>query len=253
LNFDPVSPKGKEWLLSARATLRRIQSEGMNYNFYLSGIAADTHDTITAVYDAFPLMISITGGLVLLFVGIAFKSIIIPIRSVLTIALTIIFVYGFATLVYQYGILNWIHLPGLSSEPSQALVSLIPIIAFSIVVGVALDYDIFLLVRVREFRLSAHSTNESIARGLYKTGSIITAAGVFMFLAFGGLLFSHCALINQLAFFLSIAVLVDTFVVRALIVPAVMGIFGDANWWPISLPTHSSGAESVKLSQKQLF
>lgn len=253
LDFDPVSPQGKSWLLNARSTLRRLQSEGLAYNFYLAGIAADTHDTISAVYAAFPLMIGITGGLVLIFVGIAFRSLLIPLRSVLTIGLTIVFVYGIATLVYQYGILNWLNFAGLSSEPSAALVSLIPIIAFSIVVGVALDYDIFLLVRVREFRLSAHSTNESISRGLYKTGSIITAAGMIMFLAFGGLLFSHCALINQLAFFLSIAVLVDTFVVRAFIVPAMMGIFGDWNWWPVNLPTHSTGAESVLMAKKQLF
>ena len=240
----------------------------MNYTFYLAGVPADTHDTIDAVYDYFPIMISITCALVLLFVGIAFKSALIPLRSIVTIALTILWVYGFAVFVYQMGFLEWCGLKGLSGE-FKALVSLVPVISFSIIVGIGLDYDIFLLVRVKEFRLSAHSTTDSFARGtlelkklfdknsfffilkskkgLYKTGGIITAAGLIMAIAFGGLLFSNSPEINQLAFFLMFAVLFDTFIVRSILVPILGGILGELNFWPYQMASFSTGVDSLKM------
>jgi len=103
-------------------------------------------------------------------------------------------------------------------------------------VGIGLDYDIFLLTRIREYRLMGYSTKDAIALGLSKTGHIITAAGIIMAIAFGGLLFSSIAIITMLSFFMVAAVLFDTFIVRSLVVPAVMGILGDANWWPGQVP-----------------
>ena len=99
--------------------------------------------------------------------------------------------------------------------------------------GLGLDYDIFLLSRVVEYVDNGHSTTDSIIHGLDKTGHIITAAGLIMAVAFGGLLFSNISILNECSFFLVVSVLLDTFLVRSILVPALMAIFGEWNWWPM--------------------
>jgi hypothetical protein len=99
-------------------------------------------------------------------------------------------------------------------------------------VGVGLDYDIFLLTRVLEYRRAGLDEADSVVAGLSQTGHIITAAGVIMGIAFSGLLLSTETVLNQLAFLLVFAVLVDTFVVRSMLVPAIMSALGKLNWWP---------------------
>jgi len=103
-------------------------------------------------------------------------------------------------------------------------------------VGIGLDYDIFLLVRIKEFRDKGFSTSESILLGLSKTGHIITAAGVIMAVAFSGLLFSEIAVMNMLSFFLVFSVLFATFINVPLLVPSMMSLCRDANWWPGKVP-----------------
>lgn len=196
---------------------------------------SDALDQIAATYAYFIWVISLTVGLVLIFVSISFRSIFVPLRAILTIALTICFVYGFADLTYEFGILNWTHFAGVQSI--GALSWIVPLFSFSLMVGMTLDYEIFLLVRVREFRMEGWSTPDSIVLGLYKTGSIITAAGIIMSISFSGLLFSNMPVLNQLSFFLMVAVLFDTFVVRTMVVPAVAGLLRDLNWWPGKVPS----------------
>jgi uncharacterized membrane protein YdfJ with MMPL/SSD domain len=107
---------------------------------------------------------------------------------------------------------------------------------FSIIVGLGLDYDVFLISRVLEFREEAFTDNSAVLKGLYKTGGIITAAGIIMAVAFSGLLMSSELLLNQTAFCLVMAVLVDTFVVRTVLVPILLGMTGERSWWPRQLP-----------------
>jgi len=104
--------------------------------------------------------------------------------------------------------------------------------AFSIIVGLGLDYDVFLISRVLEFRLHGYTNKASIVKGLYKTGHIITAAGIIMAVAFSGLLLSSEIILNQVAFFLVVAVLLDTFVIRTILVPVLLGLSGKHAWWP---------------------
>ena len=231
--FDPVSKAGHTWYKRARSSLNYLSGKH-GISLYLAGMPADSWSAIESAYYWFPIMISITSAVVLLMVGLAFQSILVPIRSVLTIAITNLFVYGAATLTYQYSLLEWTHIPGLKSF--GAIEWLPPLVVLPILVGCALDYDIFLLVRVHEYRKTGLSTRDATVKGLTRTGAIISAAGILMSVAFSGLLLSNVAVINQLAFYLVFGVLFDTFVVRPLLVPSAMSFLGEANWWPGRLP-----------------
>src|SRR5690606_20539362 len=105
-----------------------------DWEFHLSGVASDIEDSSDAVYERFPVMIGVTGGVVLLFIAIAFQSVLIPLRSIFTIAMTIVFVYGFAVLTYITGIFSWLGWSGL--EKTFGLTWLVPLLDFSIMVGV---------------------------------------------------------------------------------------------------------------------
>jgi len=106
LKFDPITPEGFQWLDNARSLLAN-NSDLTGWKYYITGVSSDISDSLKVLYDRFPLMIGVTGGVVLLLVAIAFQSILIPLRSVFTIALTIAFVYGLANLIYVDGKMNW--------------------------------------------------------------------------------------------------------------------------------------------------
>jgi uncharacterized membrane protein YdfJ with MMPL/SSD domain len=108
--------------------------------------------------------------------------------------------------------------------------------AFSIIVGLALDYDVFLISRILEYRLEGYEHKTSIACGLHATGGIITAAGIIMAFAFGSLMLSSNPVLYQWSFLLTTAVLLDTFVIRTIVVPIVTGLAGRHCWWPRQLP-----------------
>jgi RND superfamily putative drug exporter len=98
--------------------------------------------------------------------------------------------------------------------------------------GLSVDYDVFGIDRVMEYRNAGFTTHDAVLCGLAQTGKVVTAAGAIMFFAFAGLLLSSNAALNQLSFFLCVSVLADCFVVRTLLVPSLMMLLGETNWWP---------------------
>lgn len=238
LSVNPFSDEGVQWLESARETIQRLSDGGAtgSIKVYIQGSAAIEYDAVEAVYGAFPFVVSITIVVVFTLMAIFFRSIVTPLRSVVSIAMTLFFVFGLCVLVYQHGILNWTHVPSWTSTGDE-ISWLVPVMAFSIIVGLALDYDVFLISRILEYRTEYELDHESsIVAGLYSTGGIITAAGVIMAVAFGGLMFSSSPVLYQWSFLLTSAVLLDTFVIRTLIVPIVMKLTGEWSWWPRRLP-----------------
>lgn len=238
LAVNPFSDEGVKWLKSARETVERLEDGGAlgGIKVLIQGSAAIEYDAVEAVYGAFPTVITITMLVVFLLLGIFFQSIVTPFRSVVSICMTLSFVFGLCVLVFQHGILNWTHVPSWTSTGGE-ISWLVPVMAFSIIVGLALDYDVFLISRILEYReYHGYDHESSIVSGLHATGGIITAAGVIMAVAFGGLMFSSSPVLYQWSFLLTTAVLLDTFVIRTLVVPIVMGWTGKLSWWPRSLP-----------------
>eukprot|EP00048_Salpingoeca_helianthica_P017415 m.237109 g.237109 ORF g.237109 m.237109 type:complete len:844 (-) comp20941_c0_seq1:46-2577(-) len=232
LGVDPASYDGITWIESTRSLLAGLRSQGVSAS--LAGGMTYSYDAVQVVYDAFPTALGVTTAVVFAVVGLAFRSFLIPLRSVLTIAMTLGLVYGLATFVYQYNILNFLTLGGVHGN--GALFWIPPVLSFSILVGLGLDYDIFLLTRIVEYRRQGLSDRGSILLGLARTGRIITAAGGIMAVAFFGLLFSKIGLLNQMSFLLVFAVLIDTLFIRTMVVPAIMTLLGRANWFPLRMP-----------------
>jgi len=239
INIDPDSPAAGVYYEELVHDLNRAQQEvqGIDgYTFVVTSLAASQHDTNQHAFAIFPMAVGITGAVVFLLIGVAFRSMVVPLRAVFSIGLTLCLVYGAAIFVYEDGVLAFLQFKGLMPLQNDASLCWIPpILSFSIVVGLGLDYDVFLLSRILEAREDVHvlsDDRQAIVIGLTKTGSTITAAGCIMATAFSGLLFSSEPVLNQISFFLVFAVLVDTFVIRALFVPALMTALRGNNWWP---------------------
>jgi uncharacterized membrane protein YdfJ with MMPL/SSD domain len=238
LGVDPFSDEGILWLKQARSVIARLEDNGslMGVRVFIVGSAGIAQDTVEAVYDAFPWMIAITTLTVFILMGVFFRSILVPFRSVVSIFLTLSFSFGLAVLVFQNGLLNWTHIQSLSLESGE-ICWIVPVMGFSIIVGLALDYDIFLISRILDFRLEEHEHKTSIAKGLEATGGVVTAAGTIMAIAFGSLMFSSNPVLIQWSFFLTSAVLLDTFIIRTIVVPVLTDLAGSrCCWWPRKLP-----------------
>ena len=164
------------------------------------------------------IMIATVCGMVFLFSVVAFRSLVLGPRLLLTVALTLGIVSGATAIVFEE--VFWLTL----------------VVVSPVSVGFVLDYDIFLLGRVFEFRTEGYSTSDALILGLEHTGGIITTAGIIMVSAFLALLMSSNPVVVQLGFQLSIAVLVDTFLIRTFFVPALMQIGVEWNWWPKKMP-----------------
>ena len=197
--FAPMSSHGRDWLVQARKLADSLEWEGP-LRVYFVGTSADSIDAMDGVDADFPMMVIVTTGVLFLFVLVSFKSLFIPLRSVITIAVTVVFVWGFATLTYENCGLSWTHFGGF--DCTHAVVYIVPLTSFSIVVGIGLDYDVFLVTRIVEFRTTGLSTQDAISQGLARTGYIITAAGVIMAVAFCGLFFSAEPFMHQLSFYM---------------------------------------------------
>eukprot|EP00475_Leptophrys_vorax_P003513 TRINITY_DN12088_c0_g1_i1.p1 TRINITY_DN12088_c0_g1~~TRINITY_DN12088_c0_g1_i1.p1 ORF type:complete len:830 (+),score=200.36 TRINITY_DN12088_c0_g1_i1:3-2492(+) len=224
VDFDPQSYQAEGWIASVRRLLQDLDSE--DFKYYLSGGSIEQIDVVVSIQDRFKFTIIATFVVVLVLIGLIFKSFILPVRGLATILLSISSTFGITVLYFQY----------LKNEP---LFWIIPIMNFSILTGLGLDYDIFLVTRIYEYRMSGCSTKDAIINGLDSTGSIITGAGLIMAVAFTGLMFSHVRMLNQSGMILLITVLLDTFVVRTALVPALMQLLGEWNWFPSKF-THKS-------------
>jgi len=227
--FDPVTVQGREWQRAIRASIGDLQRR-TGIEALLIGPAVGMNDVMDLVFNHFPAMVGLTAGICLLLLGAAFRSVALPLTSVLTVALTIAFVYGAAKAVYQDGALDFLGVAGLASE--GMLSWLPPVCTLVILLGLTLDFTVFLLIHVVEARAEGRGTRDAIAVALHRTLWIITAAGVIMAVAFSGLLLSQIPVLNLFGAYLVFAVLVDTFVVRALLLPSVLSLLGDAIWWP---------------------
>jgi RND superfamily putative drug exporter len=192
----------------------------------LSGAPAFGVDFIDKAYGAFPWLILAVLVLSYLILLRAFRSVVLPAKAVVMNVLSVSATYGVLTLAFQHG---WGDPFGMQSSPQ--IEAWIPIFLFAMLFGLSMDYEVFLLSRMREEWDLTHHNEHAVAYGLEHTGRIITAAAIIMIAAFSGFTFGSFVGLQEFGLGLSAAILLDATVVRAILVPAVMKLLGDWNWY----------------------
>jgi putative drug exporter of the RND superfamily len=199
-------------------------------NAYVSGITATTDDLNSQLEDTLPLFIGAVIAVSFVLLMLVFRSVVVPLKAALMNLLSIGAAYGVLVAVFQWG---WgAELLGL--EGPTPITSIIIVIMFPILFGLSMDYEVFLLSRVREEYARTGDNAESVARGLAGTGRVITSAALIMIAVFLSFVASPVPSLKMLGLGLAVAILIDATIVRMVLVPATMALLGKANWW---LPT----------------
>jgi RND superfamily putative drug exporter len=156
-----------------------------------------------------------------------FRSVVLPLKAVVLNLLSVAAVYGLLVVVFRWGV--GADALGLYRVP--AVEGWIPIFLFAMLFGLSMDYEVFLVTRMRESWDHVADNTRAVAHGLERTGRVVTAAAIIMVAAFSGFVAGHVAGLQEFGAGLALAVLLDATVVRALLVPSLMAIFGRWNWW----------------------
>ncbi len=194
----------------------------------LGGVYVAGTEWTEALYSHFPLALALVALATFVLLGVAFRSLLIPFKALVLNVLTVGAAFGVITLVFQFGALSWLVGGGgvLGYVDTSA-----PLFIFAIVFGLSMDYEVFMVARIREAHESGLSDKDAVATAMSATGGVITSAAAVMITVFSLLLFSHVELIRTLGLGLAVAVLLDATLVRLTLVPAVMTMAGRWNWW----------------------
>ena len=193
----------------------------------LGGVPAQDRDFVHAVYDNFPYLLAFVLILTLVLLTRAFRSIVLPIKAVLLNLVSLGAAFGIVVLIFQegHGSSLW------NITATQAITAWIPLMIFAFLFGLSMDYEVFMLTRMREAYDETRSTPRAIELGLARTGKLVTSAALILMFAFLVLSSSPGFEIKEFAIGLAAGIIFDATVIRALLVPALMALLGNANWW----------------------
>ncbi|HEX6104041.1 MAG TPA: MMPL family transporter, partial [Gemmatimonadales bacterium] len=208
-----------------QAELRGMRGMTVTVGGY-SAAALDFQDDLLA---RFPLLVALILGATAIMLAIAFRSVLVPIKAIIMNTLSVSATFGLIVLVFQHGV--GAQLFGLSG-PTSAIFVVVPVLVFAVVFGLSMDYEVFLLSRIKEAYDRTGRNAEATMEGLSATASVITSAALIMILVFGVFAFARVLAMQLLGFGLAVAVLLDATVIRMVLVPAFMQAMGRWNWWP---------------------
>ncbi len=198
------------------------------FSYLLGGAPIGAREFTAAIAAATPGAVAAVLLATFALLAVAFRSLVIPLKSVAMNLLTVGAAYGIVTLVIQNGLFaRWLGLPGEVSVLDSSL----PLILFAVLFGLSMDYEIFLLSRVQEEHLAGRSNDEAIVRAVGRTGRVITSAAAIMFIVFCAFVSGRVVANKSIGVALAAAVVLDATLVRMVLVPGLLKLFGDWNWW----------------------
>jgi RND superfamily putative drug exporter len=214
------------------STIRNVAHDA-SPNSQVGGVTAQNSDFIDAVYGNFPLMILLIGVITFLLLARAFRSLVLPLKAVILNIVSVLSAWGVLQFVWQAG-----HGSGAiwGIDPTGAITAWIPLMLFAFLFGLSMDYEVFILARMREEYDATGNTTEAIIRGVGRTGRLVTSAALILFLAFLSLASGPETDVKVMATGLAAGILLDATIIRALLVPALVSLFGRWNWWLPSWP-----------------
>ncbi|MFD8699289.1 MMPL family transporter [Kitasatospora purpeofusca] len=217
---DPQGGEAKKVVEELRADLGGLTTQ-------VTGGAASVVDFQDELLTRGPIALGLValGTLILLFLMTG--SVVMPVKALLMNLLSLGASLGALTLVFQDGWFSGL----LGFSPTGGLETFIPVLVFAFAFGLSMDYEVFLLARIKELRDKGHSCTRAVELGVQRSGRIITSAALLMVIVFAGFALGDMLMVKQMGIALAVAVAVDATLVRCLLVPAAMSFFGEFNWW----------------------
>jgi RND superfamily putative drug exporter len=247
LNADPESNEADSLVAHLRSEIIPSIQGLQGAQVLVGGPTAIERDLRLELYNKYPLVVGLVLAATFVLLTILFRSLVIPAKAVLMNLLSLFAAYGFLVIVFQHGYGD--KLLGFTSAGYVNWIT--PVMLFCILFGLSMDYEVFLLSRIREFRDRGASTRDSVAMGLERTGGIITGAAIIMIVVFSAFALSPIIIVKEIGFSLAVAVLLDATIIRVLLVPSLMRVLGPVNWWlpaplkkilpPLSLEAEEEG------------
>jgi RND superfamily putative drug exporter len=197
----------------------------------LTGVAQINEDSTTGITDRLPVVLAVIAVITFVLLFLLTGSVVLPLKALVLNVLSLTAAFGALVWIFQEG-----HLGALGTTSTGTLVTNMPVLLFCIAFGLAMDYEVFLVSRIRENWLSSPGrtradNDEAVARGLARTGRVVTAAALVMSISFAALMAAQVAFMRMFGVGLTLAILVDATLVRTLLVPAFMHVLGRWNWW----------------------
>jgi RND superfamily putative drug exporter len=194
------------------------------------GTAQVNHDNAEAISSRLPTVLTVMAVISFVLLFLLTGSVVLPIKALVLNVLSLTATFGALVWIFQDG-----HLGALGTTPVGTLVAHVPVLLFCIAFGLSMDYEVFLISRIREYWLASDKTpgdnDEAVSLGLARTGRVVTAAALLMSISFSALIASDVSIMRMFGLGLTLAVLVDATLVRMLLMPAFMHVLGRANWW----------------------
>jgi uncharacterized membrane protein YdfJ with MMPL/SSD domain len=223
----PSSDATKDLVSLIRDKAKEVKEETGGINVMVTGQTAINIDTADRLAAKLPLYLVVVVGLALILLVLVFRSILVPVKAALGFLISIAAAMGVVVAVFQDG-----HLSGLFGVANTGpIVSFLPVLLIGILFGLAMDYEVFLISRVREHFVHAGEPREAIHTGYEQSGRVVTAAAVIMITVFGSYLLDVDPVVKAIALALAFGVLADAFVIRMTLVPAAMAFMGRSAWW----------------------
>ena len=225
---DSGTAEGEEVLTRVRDV-----AQGASGDVRVGGQPAANDDFIDAVYGSFPLMIALITITTFLLLARAFRSLLLPAKAIVLNVLSVAAAWGVLVLVFQKGYGSELIF---GIEATGSIPSWMPLMIFAFLFGLSMDYEVFILSRMREEYDRTGSTETAVIQGIGRTGRLVTSAALILFLAFTAMASGPGTDLKMMSTGLAAGILLDATVIRALIVPAVIALMGRWNWWLPSWP-----------------
>ncbi|MGD9620044.1 MAG: MMPL family transporter [Mycolicibacterium sp.] len=233
LTVASTTPLFSDASASQLERLHAIQGPG-GRPVQMTGNAQVNSDSVDAITSKLPLVLGVIAVIMFALLFLMTGSVVVPLKALLLNMLSLTAAFGALVWIFQDG-----HLSGLGTTPTGTLVANMPVLLFCIAFGLSMDYEVFLVARIRECWLALRQSGgaprfaneESVALGIAYTGRVITAAALIMSISFAALIASSVSFMRMFGLGLTLAVLVDATLVRMVLVPAFMRLMGETNWW----------------------
>ncbi len=224
---SPQSEATTELLKALRKDVIPPVARSTGAGVYVGGITAIFEDFGEVLTEKLPLFIGVVVLLSALLLMAVFRSILVPLKAMLMNLLSIGAAFGIVVAVFQWGWLGGM----IGLEGTGPIESFLPVFLFAIVFGLSMDYEVFLMSRIHEEWEASHDEQRAVTRGLALTGRVITAAAAIMVTVFASFMIGEDRIIKLFGLGLSAAVLIDAVVIRTVLVPSIMQLFGPRAWW----------------------